>query len=93
MIKGVSKQIIEIKCTNNEYFEKALLFINSSCCAVDDNILNEYANELAARLSCDETNAFGKKRSRSGQGVKNAVLSLALGAAAAAVVGFIAAYF
>ena len=30
MLKGINKQIIEIKCTNNEHFEKALLFVRSS---------------------------------------------------------------
>lgn len=29
MIKGVNKRIVEIKCTNNEYFDRALLFVNS----------------------------------------------------------------
>ncbi len=28
MIKGVNKTVIEIKCTDNGYFEKAILFIN-----------------------------------------------------------------
>ena len=28
MIKGVNKTVIEIKCTDNGYFEKAILFVN-----------------------------------------------------------------
>ena len=27
MLRGINKQIIEVKCTNNEYFEKILLFV------------------------------------------------------------------
>ncbi len=30
MIKGVNKTVIEIKCTDNGYFEKAILFVNPS---------------------------------------------------------------
>ncbi len=29
MLKGINKQIIEIKCPNSEHFEKILLFIKS----------------------------------------------------------------
>lgn len=29
MIKGINKQIIEIKCPKNEQFEKILLFVNA----------------------------------------------------------------
>ena len=29
MLKGINKQIIEIRCTNDEYFEKALLFVRA----------------------------------------------------------------
>ena len=29
MIKGVNKRVVEIICTNNEYFEKAVLYVKS----------------------------------------------------------------
>ena len=29
MLRGINKQIIEIKCPNNECFEKILLFVKS----------------------------------------------------------------
>ena len=29
MLKGINKQIIEIKCTENECFDKILLFVNA----------------------------------------------------------------
>ena len=49
VIKGVNKQIIEIKCTNNEYFERALLFVDSDC-----DIFSEDVSESAARDFIDE---------------------------------------
>jgi len=30
MLKGINKQIIEIKCTENECFDKILLFVNAN---------------------------------------------------------------
>lgn len=93
MIKGISKQIIEIKCTNNEYFEKALLFLNSNGCAISDDILDEYANDLTARLSCGETGAFGKYKRSSGEFMKKLTLYFVLTAAAAIVAGFVVLYF
>lgn len=43
MIKGISKQIIEVKCPNNEYFDKALLFVNSKNNLTSRKQLNEQA--------------------------------------------------
>lgn len=47
MVKGINKQIIEIRCTNNEHFEKILLivrpgselFTNSELCGSAEAIL------------------------------------------------------
>ena len=30
MLKGINKQIIEIKCTENECFDKILLFVSAN---------------------------------------------------------------
>ncbi len=62
MIKGISKQIIEIKCPNNEYFEKALLFVNSSANLYDAEMLNDKAKAFANSLTGEVTSsALGKK--------------------------------
>ena len=50
MLKGINKQIIEIKCTNNEHFEKALLFVRSGCEEVSYAELLTSAEELTGRL-------------------------------------------
>lgn len=51
MIKGVNKQIIEIKCTNNEYFERALLFVNSNCELFSENDPQVMAVEYLQKLN------------------------------------------
>lgn len=43
MIKGINKQIIEVKCTNNEYFEKILLFVKGEKADLPNEILNNQA--------------------------------------------------
>ena len=49
MIKGVNKQIIEIKCPNDEHFEKILLFVNAEKCCTSDRELDEKAKRFAKR--------------------------------------------
>ncbi|SFB77949.1 hypothetical protein SAMN02910406_00508 [Ruminococcus albus] len=51
MIKGVNKQIIEIKCTNSEYFERALLFVNSNCELFSENDPHIVAGEYLQKLT------------------------------------------
>ncbi len=51
MLKGINKQIIEIKCTNNEYFEKALLFVRSSSCDVSYDRLMRCAEDFTCSLN------------------------------------------
>lgn len=89
MIKGVSKQIIEIKCTDNEYFEKALLFVNSSCSAFPEYVLTERAKELAAGLSEEETQAFGEVGKNKNDVMKRVMSAVGIAAVAASVVGFL----
>ena len=84
MIKGVNKQIIEIKCPKDEHFEKILLFVNSEKCPVSESELDEKAKMISKRFLA----AQKKKR---GIGLKNESLCgrLAVGAGAAAAVGMI----
>lgn len=47
MIKGVNKQIIEIKCPKDERFEKILLFVNSENYPAEREITDEKAKLIA----------------------------------------------
>ena len=75
MIKGINKQIIEIRCTNNEYFDRALLFVSSDRTGEPRGVL-----ERQARLVCDELFHIKQKRPR----IKTAVIAAALILAAGA---------
>ena len=46
MIKGVNRQIIEIKETGNTYFERALLFVRANCSETDSALLHHEAQQL-----------------------------------------------
>ncbi|MBR1562735.1 MAG: hypothetical protein IJ871_07565 [Ruminococcus sp.] len=74
MIKGINKQIVEIKCTNNEYFDRALLFVSSDKAAsqVSGKRLTEEAEKFCGLMSQNQTRHKGRK-------------AILLGAAAAAV--------
>jgi len=50
LIKGVNKKIIDIKCTNSEYFDRALLFVNANC-MFSENENEELAKKYVARLT------------------------------------------
>ncbi len=58
VIKGVNKQIVEIKCTNNEYFERVLLFVNSRSNRFSevsaDALARQYIAELTDEFSENE---------------------------------------
>lgn len=45
MIKGVNKNVIEIKDTGNAYFEKAVLYINPDYNCRDDHFLRTQADK------------------------------------------------
>ena len=51
MIKGISKQIIEIKCPNNEYFEKVLLFVNSKSNFQNEEFLRKQAKAFSEEIT------------------------------------------
>lgn len=56
MIKGVNKRIVEINNTDNEYFDKAILFVSSDVGEIPPAKLSEYAGNYLDKI--------GKKRSR-----------------------------
>ena len=53
MIKGINKQIIEIKCTNNEYFDKVLLFVNSKNYGIPTEYLKKQAKDFSDKIIGD----------------------------------------
>jgi hypothetical protein len=50
MIKGINKQIIEIKCTNDEYFDKVLLFVRADKAGTPDTVLQKGADNFCGRF-------------------------------------------
>jgi hypothetical protein len=54
MIKGISRQIIEIKCTDNEYFEKILLFVNTKNSGCSDEFLRKKAKAFSEKFICEK---------------------------------------
>ncbi|MBQ8965395.1 hypothetical protein [Ruminococcus sp.] len=53
VIKGVNKRIIDIKCTNNEYFDRALLFVNRSRDLFSEVPIDAAAEDLISELTED----------------------------------------
>lgn len=45
MLRGINKQIIEIKCPNNECFEKILLFVKAQNTNISNRILHDRAED------------------------------------------------
>lgn len=82
MIKGINKQIIEIKCTNNEYFDRALLFVSADKAA--SQLSSKRLTEEAAKF-CGAMSAEPKKRRN-----KLIVLLAALAAAVLSAIVFLA---
>lgn len=50
MIKGVNKRVVEITSTDNEYFEKAVLYVKADKRDVPAVRLEEEAREYMGRL-------------------------------------------
>ena len=84
MIKGVNKQIIEIKCPKDEQFEKILLFVNSDKYPLSGRELDEKAKMISKRFLARQKK---KKRAAGRSESRNSLL--VVGAGAAAAVGMI----
>lgn len=50
MLRGINKQIIEIKCPNNECFEKIMLFVKADNTNVTESILKNTAQAYYSTL-------------------------------------------
>lgn len=62
MVKGINKQIIEIKCTNDEFFEKALLFVRGDKADIPRDVLAEHSAALFGELTPQGSPRAGKGR-------------------------------
>lgn len=67
MLKGINKQIIEIKCPESEYFEKILLFVKPDKDSISLSQLGVESYEYYSKYVGDEIqrkNAIKKARFR-----------------------------
>lgn len=61
MLKGINKQIIEIKCTENECFDKILLFVNVNKNHLHPDILRKNAVDIASAITGDKMFSTNRK--------------------------------
>lgn len=47
MIKGVNRQVVEVRETDSEYFERILFFIKPECASVSEGKIRERASLIA----------------------------------------------
>lgn len=62
MLKGINKQIIEIKCPESEYFEKILLFVKSEKGEIPLPKMGEEVFEYYSRYVGDDISRQKNKR-------------------------------
>ena len=55
MLKGINKQIIEIRCTNDEVFEKALLFVRGDKADLPCDVIAEHSALLFGETPAGDT--------------------------------------
>lgn len=64
MLKGVSQKVIEVVRTDNQYFEKAILFLRPTVTEVDKNQLRthawDYLGEVEYHPTLPEKGSFWK---------------------------------
>ena len=61
MLKGINKQIIEIMCTENECFDKILLFVNANKNHLHHDILRKNAVDIASAITGDKMFSTNRK--------------------------------
>lgn len=59
MVKGVNKKIIEINNTENEFFEKIILYVSPKAGAPNSAKVKRAASELVSNLSGDSPKTKG----------------------------------
>lgn len=63
MLRGVNKQIIEINSTENDFFEKAILFVRPEKTETDAEELHKRATKFLNEVSTGKEPAVLKSRS------------------------------
>ena len=62
MIRGVSRQIIEVCKTQNEYFERALLFVNPAFSDAERTVLEQEARRMLREIGVPSAAVRRRKR-------------------------------
>ncbi len=90
MIRGVNKNIIEVISTDNQYFERAILFVKSSC-NTDKEVLNRKAGEYIKSLPMEKQSIKGyhQKNSKFIDNGKLLISALIGGGIATIIIGII----
>ena len=88
MIKGVNKTVIEVKCTDNGYFEKAILFVNPAQGHLSTKRLQNEAEKyvdmikIGLKTECIKSPAMQKRERRKKRATTLFLISGVLSAAA-----------
>ncbi len=61
MVKGVNKTVIEISCTDNGYFERAILFVNPEQSHISQKRLHSEAEKYVELLNVGLTDKAPQK--------------------------------
>jgi len=88
MVRGVSKRVVEITNTENEYFERVLLFVSTEKLESDEKQLKKEADRLVGSV----TDIPAGKRHRGKKGFAQSAVKVgcgALGGAAASALFFL----
>lgn len=81
MIRGVSKCVVEVNNTENDYFERAILFVRSEKQNTDQSVITQQATSYLKTLTKQ-----GHKRTKTKAAVFYTVAKLACAAGAGATV-------
>lgn len=79
MLKGVNKSVIEINCTDNEFFEKAVLFVRPERQISNSSKLSSYADKYLESLH--PISSKSKKSSKISVFISQLLASAVFGAA------------
>lgn len=85
MLKGVNRRIIEINNTENEFFEKAIVFVNPRYNNSDDAVLKKEADGYISSLYKNGDGFLRNEAAKKRRKIVAVLLGAALVAAAAAV--------
>lgn len=80
MIKGVNKQVVEVRDTGSEYFESALFFVDPKYYGISESKLREKAG-----LAVSNAGQPPRSREKSGAGKLKKAVCLLLAAAAGSI--------